>query len=106
MGPVHALASWFVAAFGQTSNDLGVSRPTQRQQQHHLMAVGPPYTGIAWNDRISKCNTQGRIWHCLFVDSGEETNDAAISSVHTHWCCVKDVQHLACKHAAPTALAQ
>ena len=46
IGPLHALASWFGAAFRQISNDLGVSSPTQRQQQHHLLAVGPPYTGI------------------------------------------------------------
>ncbi|KAL0050801.1 hypothetical protein WJX82_007440 [Trebouxia sp. C0006] len=50
IGPFHALASWFGAAFGQTSNDLGVSRPTQRPQQHHLLAVGPPYTGREQSD--------------------------------------------------------
>ncbi|DBA77142.1 TPA: hypothetical protein ACH3X1_009718 [Trebouxia sp. C0004] len=50
MGPLHALASWFGAAFRQTSNDLGVSIPTQRQQQHHLLAVGPPYTGREQSD--------------------------------------------------------
>ncbi len=69
LGPLHVLASWFGAASRQISNDLGVSSPTQGQQQHHLLAVGPPYTG--------------KHWRCLFVHSGNGSTNVDVA-LHTN----------------------
>ena len=98
LGPLHALASWFGAAFRQTSNDLGVSSPTQRQQQHHLLAVGPPYTG--------------KHWHCLLLASGKgkkgvvalHTNTRTMSRMYTllH-VCMQLLQHLCSQVTSVTA---